>query len=36
MWYMFGFGDVSDVSDVSEIENLYSKIPMMFSLKATY
>lgn len=32
-WYMCGFGDVSDVS---EIKNLYGKVPMMFSLKASY
>lgn len=32
-WYMCGIGDAADVS---KIENLYGKIPMMFSLKARY
>lgn len=32
-WYMCGIGDAADVS---EIQNLYGKIPMMFSLKAHY
>lgn len=32
-WYMCGIGDASDIS---EIQNLFGKIPMMFSLKAHY